>query len=316
MTSHALVQLALNALSCTQSELAKKLGVSPTQISKWKKGEHMSEEMENKLRAIAKIGDKDPSFVLSVGSLPNAVKWERLVRHLAEAAEFNAETGYDTSPLNDDYGLLCWQTFSTLTDMGVALPKDFPKELDVDFDAADDEELWNLIDQNAHSNLIHAIYKSLVEVYGFYAAYVSELIDDDELELMLTPAQNIEPCLLELAACKVETTLEFAPNLNEFRYRVKKNYEEWLAIVKDKAFRAGVPMRAELLGLVHSSGDELGREAEAQSLGFNSDRIHPDIYMNEILVGMRTIHQVLPAIMKKLGIYDEFELDTSKLRIS
>jgi len=27
---------------------------------------------------------------------------------------------------------------------------------------------------------------------------------------------------------------------------------------------------------------------------------------------MRTLRQVLPAIMKKLGIYDEFELDTSK----
>jgi hypothetical protein len=36
--------------------------------------------------------------------------------------------------------------------------------------------------------------------------------------------------------------------------------------------------------------------------------------MNELLVGMRVIHQVLPAIMKKLGIDEEFKLDTSELR--
>jgi hypothetical protein len=30
---------------------------------------------------------------------------------------------------------------------------------------------------------------------------------------------------------------------------------------------------------------------------------------DELLVGMRTIHQVLPAIMKKLGIHDEFKLE-------
>lgn len=37
--------------------------------------------------------------------------------------------------------------------------------------------------------------------------------------------------------------------------------------------------------------------------------------MNELLVGMRIIHQVLPVIMKKPGIDEEFELDRSELRI-
>jgi hypothetical protein len=37
--------------------------------------------------------------------------------------------------------------------------------------------------------------------------------------------------------------------------------------------------------------------------------------MNELLVGMRVIHQVLPAIMKKLGIDEEFQLNTSELQI-
>ena len=119
---------------------------------------------------------------------------------------------------------------------------------------------------------------------------------------------------MSLAACKVEVSAEFAPNHQAFKHRTTKDYRDWLAIVKDKAFRAGAPLRAELLDLVHLSGEELSFEAEAESFGVNASRVHPDIYMNELLVGMRTIHPVLPAIMKKLEIYKDFKLDTSELQ--
>ncbi|MDR2209543.1 MAG: hypothetical protein LBE22_11295, partial [Azoarcus sp.] len=75
------------------------------------------------------------------------------------------------------------------------------------------------------------------------------------------------------------------------------------------------PLGAELLNMVYDSPEELGLEAERESLGFNQGRLHPDIYMDELLTGMRVIHQVLPAILKKLGIEDEFQLDSSELRL-
>jgi hypothetical protein len=86
--------------------------------------------------------------------------------------------------------------------------------------------------------------------------------------------------------------------------------------VKDKSFRAGAPLRAELMDMVNDDHDSLGHTAEAEALGFNAARLHPDIYMNELLQGMRTIHQVLPAIMKKLGMDEkDFVLDRSELFI-
>ena len=57
MNSEALVQLALQTLSCSQKALAIRLRVSPTQISKWKSGEYISSDMEDKIRALVNLGD-------------------------------------------------------------------------------------------------------------------------------------------------------------------------------------------------------------------------------------------------------------------
>jgi hypothetical protein len=177
-----------------------------------------------------------------------------------------------------------------------------------------EEQIFDTINKNPYAMLIDKMYSSFVNVYGFYAAYIEELIRDDEL--MITVVENIEPCLLELASCKIEVDEALASNFIGFKHKVMKDYENWIAQIKDRAFRSGTPLKVELMHIVYGSHDELGHEAETESLGFNSSRIHPDIYINELLVGMRTIHQVLPAIMKKLGIYDEFKLDTSDLHIA
>ena len=119
-----------------------------------------------------------------------------------------AETGYDTYPLRDDGGLLCWHTFHTLRAMGVELPKRFPEELDIDYDRAADEadsdRFWDLLlCRNPYSALIFELYEALNNVYGFYAAYVAPLMNEDRLELDGTAAENIEPGLMNLAGCKI-----------------------------------------------------------------------------------------------------------------
>jgi len=317
MKSSSLVELALAAQGCTQRELAMKLGVSAAQISKWKNGEHISFDMEKKLSELAGIEDMDSNFVALAGSIDDARKWIKLIRYLADVAECSAETGYHTAPLVEDVGddncLLFWNTFSVLQDLGISIPWPFPKDLELCIagDADDSEAIW----ENEIASLIYNMFKSLTNVYGFYAAFMSDLVFDDELDLFDTPAWELEYALLGVAASKLDIDKEKIPGFEQFKWKVESEVGGMVKFLKERAFRAGVPLRAELMDLVIKSHEELGHAAEARSLGFEESRIHPDIYMNELLTGMRVIHQVLPAIMKKLGIEDEFELDTSELRL-
>lgn len=309
-----LIALALKILSCSQKELAAKLNVSPTQITKWKHGEYMSTDMETKIRTMLHIGEMDPAFILMAGDLENSIKWDTLIHFLAEMAEFNAETGYETYPLLDELEILSHNIFSIMNSIGVSIPRTFPADLEFDYEEADDDKIEQIYD-NPYVNIIYDIFISLNNVYAFYAAYIEEIIENDDLDLYGTQADNIEPCLIDIAATKIEVDKKIAPQFTQFRQSIEKNYLDWLTFVKEKAIQARVPLRAEILDLVYKSSDELRDSAEAESLGFNNDRIHPDIYMNELLTGMRAIHQVLPFIMKKMGIYEEFQLDNSVLNI-
>jgi transcriptional regulator with XRE-family HTH domain len=316
MKSSSLIELALSAQGCTQKELALRLGVSPAQISKWKNGEHISFAMSDKLSELAGLDDLDPDFVLLTGSKEDAKKWVQLIRDLADLAECNAETGYNTAPLvedlDDDNCFLFWNTFHVLQEMGVNIPRPFPKELEACI--ADDDEGEAIWDSEIAS-LIYDMFKSLTNVYGFYAAFVSDLVFDEELDLVDTPAWELDSELLSLAASKLDLDENKIPSFSRFKHKVESEVAGMVAYLKERAFRAGIPLRVELMDLVFDSHDELGQAAEAHSFGFDKSCLHPDIYMNELLTGMRVIHQALPAILKKLGIEDEFKLDASELRL-
>jgi len=236
---------------------------------------------------------------------------------LADMANEGGETGYDTAPLSDaardemTLDILCGQTVLTLNDMGVAPPKTFPTDLK---NALADEEPYELFDQHPLTNLIGKIYSSYTDVYGFYVAYVDELLEDDDGN-PIDGFDDIEPCLLSLAASKLEEVdLTFAPKFHEFRRKTEKDYKGWLTKLKRRAIRTGTPLREEVMDLVYESHDALGHTAEAESLGLNDSKLHPDMYMNELITGMRMIHQVLPKILDKLDI--KFNPDMAELYVN
>lgn len=317
MNTANLILLALKILACSQKELAFRLRVSPTQITKWKNGDYMSQAMQLKIKEMIGLDDRKASFMLQAGSAEDAEKWACFFSFLAEYAVEADETGSDPYFLDfsllesiEDEPLLHKYTLEILNKIGVKIPKAFPSELDLDYDnIADSDQADVLIDSllsNPIASLVFSIYEAYIAVYGFYAAYINDLVND--LNYHERTTGEIEQHLLELAATKIQDIdRDFAPKFERFSAEVNSTYLSLLSELKIEAIKAGFPLLEEPLNLVYMTHDELGHLAEREALGFNDNRLHPDIYMNELLVGMRAINQVLPAILKKLDI--EYELE-------
>lgn len=305
----ALVTLALKTLECEQKKLAKRLGVSETQITKWKQGESMSHEKQTKLRKLIGIDMyTDVAFVLAAGSVEVADKWGKLMTFLAEHSNSSAtdEMGFeDAALLTEDFFDLHWQTFRTLKHMGIAWPQTFPAELEkIDYELlawwrsdspeeAGDEEsdsdaFWTLISGSPHAHLIDSIYKSYTDVSAFFTANLHSLIYNDHSEGGLDAIgsshwelEEIDGNLLSLAASKLDfedtNGLVTKEQFELFQRKTTKDYVRWLTKLKIMAYESQVPLPIEVMDLVSQPAGELGSEAECAGMGYRSLQIHPDI---------------------------------------
>lgn len=323
MTAHSrrddLVNLALKRQQCTQKALAKMLNVSPTQISAWKKGgAHMSDEMSGKLTELAGLAEKQSEFEAWAGSPVDEDKWTRLFGILARNADSSDESGYHCSVLIEEEEYMGLMTARMLIDLGVEAPKPFPAALEMVIDVEpeddqDNEDQDEAIQADPVASLVWKAYRAFTDVSGFYHAFVAKHAHNPALDLDEQETMEREADLLLLAACKLDLPA-YATKSREASSKVRSDFRKWLSIIKHAAISARSPLGAELMHLVTEDHDPLGHEAEAESLGFNESRLHPDIYTNEILVGMRMLHQVLPTLLDKLGV--DFKLDEQGLKIN
>ena len=256
----------------------------------------MSKEMKDKLTTMARIGAIQPELIAMVGTIQNAEKWTVLSKYNLDAAVESRETAYDESIL-DNVGELITIVFALLIEMGVSIPKEFPKELDFDYQDFSDEteHLFDALDENPHSKLIRKLFDNYVSVNGYWITYVHNVLrnNDNENECLIEMSTELYYGLIELAATKLSLD-DFGELENNFLPFSEKHQREWeksLNKAKDMAYRFNIPLKSELMDMVTESTDTLDIECEAMALGFRH-QWHPDFYMNEILTHLRTQNPV------------------------
>ena len=297
--SKALVNLALKQLGCSQKDLAERLGVSAGQLSKWKNyGDYMSQEVENKIKTICHIGELPAEFVLRFGSVKNATKWDEFLHHIAQYSLDDCGSSYPALYLQDyDHNNTSSYICEILETLSVDLPLEAP--------SIDDDVVF----EEPYVEVIRAILEAYISINDFFYAYFQDLlIAESTFEIMM----EMETNFLNLAACKATLDTTVAPNLPSFQGEWLRYYRDKISEIKYKAVQSNEPLREELMKLVTEPTAKLSGDAERQVWGLNVDQIHPDIYTNEILMGMRTLNKFLPALMEKLEINLEPNLGLEK----
>ena len=286
-----LVTLALRILNCSQKELGLMLGVSAPQISKWKnQNDHMSMANEDKIRELCQIGEVPEILVLDSGSLENAEKWDKLFRYLADHCLEIEDCSWDCAPLMDFFAI-SEQLCETFRDLGVEFPKKIPTLL------GDDDSDFEDFFKNPHVQMITNIFSAHIAIFDFFSAYFQNFTDDDETSDV---AHELESNLFSLAVCKADLDPKIAPNYKKYKYTELKWFKNEIVKIKSCAVKSNLPLREELNKLVTDTLGELTTAAEREAFGFNMDQQHPDIYINELLEGMREIRQELREIKEKL----------------
>jgi transcriptional regulator with XRE-family HTH domain len=302
--SSSLVKLAVKELQCTQAALAKKLGVSEAQISKWIKGDHMSIDMRTKLTKLAKIGDCDPDFVTICGSLEDAKKYDALITYLinwnCEGIDFGLEPEVVSLFLMDG-----------LERIGFQIPKPFPTELIFDCGyeelyKEENEEISEFFFAHPLVNIINSIFRTYAEIDDFIALNIRNLgLNHPDFQENTLPEKNeFELNQIDLAIAKADIDEKIAPLFGRFRNRVLAESFEQLDAIKRQAIESGVPLEAELFDLINKDAGTIEQE-----MLYSDEKviIHPDIYMNELLLNTRQTKKMLQKIMAKLEIEEDFE---------
>ena len=310
-----LIEIALKELNMNQATLARVLDVSAGQVSRWRNhNDYMSVEMSDKIKRLCEIEDIPTELVFVSGSVENAKVWSQAISICYDSARECSESGYENEfndPINHRFHI------GTVLDLlGVTIAQKMTEDMAQilmgeasDQEMQERDEFWDEFLSIPVAKLIFEISTRMVDVSAFYYQFMFDLDHPDEY---FNKVDDLEIYTAHLAALKCHLDPEVAVKAEEFRIEWFDFFSTRIIEIKDLSNRLNIPLKAELMDLLSQDVGDLADTVNNDVHGL-STQIHPDKYMNELLIGMRVIHQVLPAILKKLEIYDDFDLDTDAI---
>lgn len=309
MTQNNLILLALKKLDCSQKELGKMLDVSPTQISLWKKGESMSENKISSLKIILSISDssEDEDLLNHVnGDKIEYKRWLNFFKAIARDASEDIESMTVTVVESDGRDIedcIIPSFLYSCERSGFKLPQKLPDYIPVDFsaDSKFDEKINDRIYNEPFTKIIRATFSAMVSIEDYHGLFLSDLTDDfDNLEIsMNTTSYSFIRGVKEYARDMI--TNENMPTFQEYFNEIYKLMKSQINLVKKLSFEKNVPIKTEFMDFITEDLDHLYDVCEQNHFRMKRS-IHPDIYMNELIVTGRENNKLLKAIAEKLDI--------------
>lgn len=302
-----LAEIAKFNLGLTTKELASIFGVKKKVFRRWRDGvELMPPPVFFSLLDLADVSQADIEAASLVGSFEDAFRWGSLFYHLA--CEVIRESGEEHAidAFEQELGDLTLRTLKLLHGLGV--PLEFPETIDFDYEGGLHEDQETLLGEYQIVRLIREVYRSRIDILNFVDTFLPEFAFSEDFPLWDETGIDLEDLLMSLASTKISFEPSLASNWEIFSVNTVAAAMSVLSEIKRVAIVSGVPLEAELMDLVGKTHPELAEIADLHVAGENMNRVHPDIYTNEMLTGMRRFNKVLPEILKKLGI-DEAALE-------
>ncbi|MFS1429015.1 hypothetical protein LMH73_018180 [Vibrio splendidus] len=305
-----LIESALTILGCNQKELAQKLNVSQTQISKWKSDEYMSEHYCNELKGLIGIGETEIDLFLQVKCPVVALELKVIIDSIVVAADENSASPYSVEAHSDyQSGMLSSKIIIAIQEMGVKISTPLNDEISAIHtllvNGAQDEDAFDSylekIDSQRYFYFISKAAENFANLCAFHTAYVYDL--DNVLIGLEEEVWSVESKLLKLAVALACDDLELT-YYTMSKQAIQKELRKELLLLNYEADIKGIALPIDLLLLANTDDTELlCRLAEKQAYNFNNKNITPaSTKVEKVEVDINRVASLITDMCDQLGI--------------
>lgn len=278
------IEQIIESQNLTQKDLAAQIGVSPTQITKWKQGETIPIAQENKLKEAFGLFGDNPKFSLLMGNDSDKAKaWYNLFEYFYdEIDDFEVE-----GKIFVEYFLL------TLSELGVTLPED-PNVINSE---SEDSPWFEFL--STHS------YDYQKRIHWAYTYMCPDESLDDNNYTLFNLYQNIYHCAGEVALSKIspEIITKLGASENKFRDFIRKTEREsmgWISQLCENIFNKGVPLRKDYYRFVMDDPEELDEDHFFDfEIGYSVDNF-TSLSERKILTSLQELNERVKSLEEKI----------------
>lgn len=266
-----IINLVTRRSGMTQAELAIKLGVSKSQITKWKTGDDLPPQRRTQMLELIAMTDEEADWLPFASSPEEIDRWTRYLRDVpCEIFDYFSAVGMEDFMLP--------QILHELSRHSIKIPMTAP----VDEDPDDEGSFYYLL-------------MDAFDGAGRLAHFIGKHIDYDET--LSEHLLDLDTCIFGLALAHIdkETFEDWIEDMSVFNERAHHNRTEAIghieALCKDLR-AAGKPIPADYFGLVNMKPEDLVSDDEGDSPIFpktSSYFSHAEITLQRQIIDLREI---------------------------